>query len=401
MSNERMIQLEGVSRVIIEEAHGDFVLQGWGRGEARAEWEDDIRVRQEAEVLYLEVHGDGRLYLPHHVDMEIGEVHGDLTANGVPTSLKLEVVHGDGRFDNMGAIHLQEIHGDLGIHDSVGPLLLETVAGDLEVRGIANAVDLRDVEGDAKLHSIVGAVTIGNVGGDMKLREVRGNAQVENVGGDLSASHLHGNCQTTVGGDLKVGAVSGNLTCTVGGDAVIRVEPESEQRYRIHAGGDIICRFSANAGVAINATSGGEITVKHLPIQIDRDIQTLQTVLGDGSATIELTAGGDIVLVGRDRDIEWEFDFTGDFAEELGAKFAVNAERMAHQIEQQVTHMVQQLDDKISHFVNNEEIGINIQEKIQSAMQRAEEKIRRGDASSRGEGTRSRSAGRGTGGPSG
>ncbi|MCB0184200.1 MAG: hypothetical protein KDE31_08050, partial [Caldilineaceae bacterium] len=226
----------------------------------------------------------------------------------------------------------------------------------------------------ARLHN-TGAVRAGSIGADMILRETRGAVQVQNVGGDLRTSHLHGDCQTTVGGDLKAGAVSGNLNCTVGGDAVLRVEPQSGQAYRIHAGGDIRCRLNPEAGVAINAHAGGGIRVDQLPIQTTGQAQSLQATLGDGSAALDLTAGGDILLASQDRQVEWSFEFNEDVAEEWGGKAAAFAERIAQQVEHQFAHFARHLDDRISHFANNEEISINVQEKVQSAMQRAEEKI--------------------------
>jgi len=206
---------------VIEAVHGDLSLNGWGRAEAKVVWEDDIHMRQEEGSLFLQIHGDGQLHVPHHLALVIVTVHGDLKAAGVPTTLELNRVYGDATIEHMGVLHTDTVDGDLRIQHITGPLVAKNVGGDLDVQQVAEEVNLTSVGGDARVHT-VGAVSVTSIGGDLTLREVRGSVQIESVGGDLHTSHLHGDCNTSVAGDLKAGMVSGNLNCTVGGDAVLQ-----------------------------------------------------------------------------------------------------------------------------------------------------------------------------------
>lgn len=382
MSNERTIELQNVTKATIEVAHGDLRVQGWGRPGARFTWEDDIHVRQDDQELFLQFHGDGELYLPHDLDLAIVEVYGDLVVNNMHNGFDLSTVHGDANLDNLGTVNVSTIQGDLRTHHFSGPLSIGTVEGDLNVDSVREQVAIGTVNGDARLH-IVGEVTIGTVQGDVTVRETRGTVAIETVGGDLRTSQLFGDCRTAVGGDLKAGAISGNLDCTVGGDAVVRVMPQPQQAYRIKAGGDITCRLSADANVAISASAGGEIRTKGIPVQVQPDARSLQTVLGNGSAALELTAGGDVSLVNRSEpEVEWEFNFDaenfgefGDLLGEFGNRAAAQAERIAQQVEVEMNRLTERMDEKFAKFGDGEEFATKIQAKVQSAMQRAEEKI--------------------------
>lgn len=382
MTNERIIALNGVSKVTIEDAQGDLRVQGWGRPEGRLTGDEDIQVRQEDDQLFLQFYGDGEFYLPVELALFINEVQGDLVLNNSHASCKIGTVNGDAVLENLDTVQAKNIRGDLRVRQLSGPLQLEIVDGDLTVDSVRDGIRVNAVGGDARLH-LVGTVQLGSIGGDAILREARGAVQIENVGGDLRTSQLHGDCRISVGGDLKAGSIRGNLDCSVGGEAVVRVMPEAGQAYRIRAGGDITCRLNANANLAISATSGGEIHTKGIPVQAQSEARTLQTVLGDGSAALELNAGGDINLVNRgEPEVEWEFDFDaerfgelGNILGEFGNRAAVQAERIANQVEAEMTQLTDRLDAKFAEFGDSDEFATKIQAKIQSAMQRAEEKI--------------------------
>ncbi len=377
MQNEQNIPLDGATKVVVEEAHGDLSVQGWEHPSAQVTGADDVQVHRDGGTLLLQLHGDSQLLLPHQLELVVTTVHGDLDVAQLPNSLQLHDVRGDLQLTNVGTVHGHKVDGDLHAQGVADSLTIEQTGGDLEVRTVAGGVDLAKVGGDARIHT-VDTVRAGNIQGDLTLREARGSVQVENVGGDLRTSHLHGDCRTNVGGDLKAGFIRGNLDCSVGGDAVVRVMPQGEQAYRIRAGGDIQCRIAADADLAINANSGGGIRVKNLPIQLSSGAHTLQAVLGNGAAALDLTAGGDITLTNREQEVEWEFNFNEvneDLFDEIGQKAAAHAERIAQQMEEQMAQFTSNLDEKFAQFGSSEEFATKIQAKVQNAMQRAEAKV--------------------------
>ena len=122
-----------------------------------------------------------------------------------------------------------------------------------------------------------------------------------------------------------------NINVNVGEDVVVYLEPKADGVYSITAGDDILLVLKPNANATLTM-NGDEIDVDWSGIENQEDITERVLVLGDGSAKIMLSAGGDI-RVTNDAN-------AGNSAEEFGNFAGMNfdwsgfGERISRQVEQ-------------------------------------------------------------------
>jgi len=155
------------------------------------------------------------------------------------------------------------------------------------------------------------------------------------------------------------------------------VSLRAQQNCQIEAGGDILCRLPDNANATIQATTGGEIAVKRLPAPVRRAEHELVFSIGSGETLLTLNAGGDITLLGQGAEGEngWNADFGADFGADFAERAAQIAQQVAGQVERQMEHLSRHLDEKLSRVGNSDDIAVRVQERVQSALRKAEEKI--------------------------
>ncbi len=139
----------------------------------------------------------------------------------------------------------------------------------------------------------------------------------------------------SVADDLALRDVRGNVSANVSEDVVLYLNPRAGNVYSVTAGDDILLVMppKANATLTLNAD---EIDVEWKGIPNDEDATSRVITLGDGSALINLKAGGDI-RVSNQAD-------AGDSAEDFGnfagmgfdwSGFGVAlSERISRQVEQ-------------------------------------------------------------------
>jgi hypothetical protein len=194
--------------------------------------------------------------------------------------------------------------------------------GNIEIKEIENDLSMRDV----------GSVAIERVESDFSLRGARGNLYIKNASGDVSIRDVEGDViLDSVADDLALRGARGNVNVNVGEDIVVYLEPKADGVYSITAGDDILLVLRPNANVTLTM-NGDEIDVDWPGIENQGDITERVLVLGDGSAKIMLSAGGDI-RVTNDAN-------AGNSAEEFGNFAGMNfdwsgfGERISRQVEQ-------------------------------------------------------------------
>src|ERR1044071_4632675 len=210
-------------------------------------------------------------------------------------------------------------------------LVIERIGGDAALRGVTGNVEIKEVDNDLSIRD-VGSMVIGTVEADLSLRGAKGNLYVKNVGGDVSIRDVEGNVTLdSVADDLALRGARGNVKVNVGEDVVVYLEPKADGVYSITAGDDILLVLKPNASVTLTM-NGDEIDVDWPGIENQGDITERVLVLGDGSAKIMLSAGGDI-RVTSDAN-------AGNSAEEFGNFAGMNfdwsgfGERISRQVEQ-------------------------------------------------------------------
>ncbi len=244
-------------KIKVDAIGGDLSIVGWDGADILVKGDDDeLSLNQNGEEISLSCNGDLSLRVPKASSFEFKTIGGDASIRGV-----------------LGGIELKNIHGDLSIRDA-GSISIDTIGADLSLRG-------------AK-----GSLYVKNAHGDVSIRDVDGNVSLDSVADDLA---LRG-----VGGNIKV---------NVGEDVIVYLDPKVDGAYSIVAGDDILLVLPPNANATL-AIQGEEIDFDWPGVEPDEDATNRAVVLGDGSANISLSAGGDVRVSDRAD--------AGEYAEEFG-----------------------------------------------------------------------------------
>ena len=277
-------------KIIVDVIGGDLSIVGWDGADLLIKGdEDDIRFAQTEEAVSLSCGSDLSLRVPKEASLAFKSIGGDASIRGV-----------------LGGIEIKEIHGDLSVRDA-GSLSIDTVHSDFSLRGAKGNLYIKNAYSDVSIRDVDGTVTLDSVADDLALRGARGNIKVN-----------------------------------VGDDVVVYLEPKVNGEYSIHAGDDILLVLpkSANATVTMQ---GDEIDVDWQGIEKDGEATERVVVLGDGSAKINLSAGGDVRVTNRAD--------AGDSAEEFGNFAGLNfdwsgfGDRISRQVEQATSRTAKRVEE--------------------------------------------------------
>jgi hypothetical protein len=191
-------------------------------------------------------------------------------------------------------------------------------------------IELKDVSGDLSMRD-VNSVTVDAVQSDFSLRGAKGNLHVKKANSDVSIRDVDGNITLdSVADDLALRDVRGNVAANVAEDVVFYLNPQAGNTYSITAGDDILLVMppKADATLTLNAD---EIVFEWKGVENDDSASRVVT-LGDGSASITLSAGGDIRISNRADAGESAEDF-GNFAG-MGMDWSGFGDRISRRVEQ-------------------------------------------------------------------
>ena len=330
MKQQNLIETSEAPHIILEQIDGDLKLTGWAQAQVQALRNNEVDLSVEENTLYVRCNDNCVLQVPMGASLEIHRVGGDAVLHSIQGTSQVHTIGGDLRVTEMGALTIDQVGGDL---------IVQQLAGDLLVN--------------------------------------------ETVGGDAKVTNVPGSCQVRAGGDLLLNQIGGVIKAEAGGDAKLQLTAIAQQPYYVTAGGDVSCQLPANPNVTIQATCGGEVITKRLPTPTRRKGHELTLTFGTAETTLRFVAGGDVVLTGphsmsEDEDA-WSQEWSGEFGAEFGAEFGERAAQMAQQVvgqvERQMEHLTRHLDEKLARFGTSDEIAGRVQERVQSAMRKAEERI--------------------------
>ena len=267
-------------KIKVDSVGGDLSVVGWD-GEILVKGdEEEITLEQKDEEILLSCNGDLALRVPKEATFEFGNVGGDASIRGV-----------------QGNIDLTNIGGDLSIRDA-------------------------------------GSITIGNIGADFSLRNAKGDLHIKTAGGDVSIREVEGNVTLdSVGDDLALRGAHGDVKVNVGEDVIVYLDPKADGGYSVVAGDDILLVLPEGANATLTM-QGDRIDVELPGVEPDRNATERVIVVGDGSAKISLSAGGD-VRVSNQQDAAEHAEEFGNFA---GINFDFSdfgqlGERISRQVE--------------------------------------------------------------------
>lgn len=122
----------------------------------------------------------------------IGEAHQDVILSGIRTA-KIETIHNDISAKNIDeALHIETVHGDASIR-RIDELNIGSIHGDLSARYVNNGVQINEAMGDVGFKSVSGDVSLQQGHRDITLKNVAGAVNVTTHGdirvyGSLSAA---------------------------------------------------------------------------------------------------------------------------------------------------------------------------------------------------------------------
>ena len=277
-------------KIKVDVIGGDLSVVGWDGVDILVKGDDDeIRLGQNNDVVTLSCDGDLSLRVPKAASFEFKMIGGDASIRGV-----------------LGNIELKEIAGDLSIRDS-GSIAIDTIRADFSLRNAKGNLYIKNAHSDVSIRDVEGTVTLESVADDLALRGARGNVNVN-----------------------------------VGEDVVVYIEPKPDGEYYVNAGDDILLVLSPNANATLTI-QGDEIDIDWPGIENDEDATERVVTLGDGSAKITLSAGGDVRVSNR-ADAGESADEFGNFAG-LNFDWSGFGDRISRQVEQATRRAAQRAEE--------------------------------------------------------
>lgn len=341
---------------------GDLDLRGWGKPEFSASVlrESDLRITTEDDRWVVESSGDLEMWIPEGISIRVIKVEGDADIQDLTGQLVVHGVGGDLELTSVGETRVDSVGGDLDAK-KIASLAITAVGGDCSVSRITGAVEISHIGGDMDAEDL-GSLKLINVGGDCTANKISGEFSVSNIGGDLDGENLQARVSTvTVGGDLALRVKSGGIKAMAGGDLDLRLDELAAEPVELSAGGDVDLHLPAQANAKMHITSGGRDILMRVGGWNERvEMFVFDFTLGEGTTPIQITAGGDVVVTDGSPQTNKE----GSPFEFAGIKVDVDA----------ITRTVQEKVERATQQAEN--ASREIEERIQAAMRRVEEKTR-------------------------
>jgi hypothetical protein len=351
-------------QVQVRQVGNDLQVKGWDRPEvlAKSSSDNDLILEEQDGIITVSSQTDCVLYLPHEASIQIANTG---------TDARIRSVFGEISITNTGS--------NLALRD-VGPVTISNVGTDFSAKRINGRLEIGHIGSSATLGD-VGEIAIGSIGSQLVAKRVRGDLNVsKSVGGNTVIRDIDGQVQIkSVGGSLHLREVSGGISVDAGGNITAEFSPVSWQAYDLEAGGNLRCYLPDDINAELEITSGSrDIRVKTPEVSEKREEGHYTISLGEGAATVKLTAGGNVNVSTRDMDLEGVEDFDIDFGDEIGSMAEEIAEQASRQIEAQLEMIENNLKVHLSGLSTSlstaglsEEKTRELEERLEQARQRA------------------------------
>jgi len=279
-------------KIILENIGNDLSLVGWeGEDILLKGDEDEMSYRQDGDTVTISSDDDLSIRVPKNASVFIRHIEGDASIRGV-----------------MGGIELKEIVGDLSIRD-VNSVAIDTIQSDFSLRGAKGHLSVKSAHSDVSIRDVDGNVSLDSVADDLALRDVRGN-----------------------------------VSANVAEDVVLYLNPRPGNMYAITSGDDILLVMPPKANATLTL-SADEIEIEWKGVVNDEDATSRVLTVGDGSASITLSAGGDIRVTNQSNAGDTAEDF-GNFAG-IGMDWSGFGDRISRQVDQVTNRAIKQADEAL------------------------------------------------------
>lgn len=328
---EKQFITTGAPLRVTLEIHGSLKLKGWDEQQVvvKNSAPEHITLEQRGEEIFVRCTSDCSVRVPRQ------------------SPLFAEVLHGDAVFKGVeGAIVIKEAKGNLDLR-SVGPTRIETAHGALSAK------------------NIFGSLTIGQVDGNTSVRDIQGDFIVENM----------------IRGNLQINDIQGSATARCNGEIALRLDPIPGEAYQFTTNGNIMVRLSKDASAVIKFERAAHLIVNLPDIRLNQaGKQPYEITLGDGDATLALSANGNIQVSAQAP--EWDMpgfgpdsgDQVGDMAEAYSEQITRQLEAQMEMLEQQIEAQTAQMNLSLGGVGLSEEQRQRIEERARQAGERARER---------------------------
>lgn len=325
MGATQLIQSGATPTIRLSNIEGNLTLSGWDRPEIQARVRGDsdtLMIGQQDGAVTIDCEDDLWLQAPVQATIMIGRVAGNAALSLILSGLTIDAIEGNAVINSVNAVTASQIEGNF----------------------------------TARL-----------IAGDLRIDAIEGNAQIAKVGGDIRLDRVEGN--------LVLDATGGSIEATAEGNIKVQATLASGQQCTIRAEGGITCEVPRDASGVFALKAEGHIRVRDLGEERSVRNGVLNFERAPTHARLTLEAEGNILLRGaQPRDFD-ATEFAGTLEEEMALRSVEITQEITAQIEAQVNELSRQLDDKLSRIGTSEELATSIQDKVQSAMRRAEEKL--------------------------
>jgi len=320
---QKTLDIGEAPKISIEKIAGDLHVKGWKRTEAliKTTCENQVTFEQNEAEIKIDCPEDCIIYVPFDAILHVKQVGGSA------------------RFRALG--------------------------GTIEIGNIAGPLTLREV----------GSVEAEAISGEFSAKHVRGDLHVKTVGGNANIRDIDGQFHTdAIGGNLRLGDVSGGISATVGGNAKLSMAPVPWQAYSVSTGGNLRCQIPADINADVALSSGAKSIRVKMPNRKETILEESHTFeLGEGGTPINLTATGNINLIGLEADGDTPEDFDFDFNMEMSEDLSSMAEEMANQATHHVETHLKSLETHLSGLSKTlEDAGLS-EERSKEIHQRLEQ----------------------------
>jgi hypothetical protein len=327
---EQQFPVQTPNPLIVLTVHGDFRLKGHDEPEILAKYEEEIQVTQEEDTFTILCEEDCSLRVPRQSRLQVQGAHGDASFKGLEGEIIIEQAHGDLRLRSVGQCSVQILHGNL----------------------------------EAK-----------NLAGSLEIGHADGNVSVRDLQGDLRADSINGN--------VILKEIDGNVSVKAGGNFLAYLDPAPAQEHKLEAGGNLNVYLPKDASAKVHFQRvGGRVMVVALNGQKVTDQKPpFDIVVGDGDATINISAGGNVMVSGSAAEPDFvpeiDFDFEGEFdgiADEMTQQVSRQVEMQMKMLEQQMSSMAANLSASMGAAGLSKERIEQIQQRAREASERASQR---------------------------
>ena len=361
---KKTLETSDSPQIIVEKVGSDLQVKGWDRSEVlvKSSSDNDIVLEFRDDNVIVSCPSDCVLYIPQKSNLDVKHVGSDARFRSID-----------------GSIIVGNIGTDLSIRD-IGSAQIGTVGSDFSARRVRDELSIKKI-GSSALVQDAGDTDLEVVGNQLVAKRVRGDLKVRQIGSSVIARDIDGQVAfDNIGGTLHLRDVNGGIHATLGGSATIDFSPVSWQAYKIQAAGNIRCQIPDDTNAKININCGAQSIRIHTSEQKETIKEGSYTLtMGDGDASVKLTAGGSVNIVSQRTgtgDVDsFEFDFGSEFgslADEIAEQTTQQIEAQMELLEEQLSTQLAGLSASLGSSGMSEERMRELQERLERAKERAE-----------------------------